>query len=61
MRSTTGVIGFIGGNPTFSVEQSRTGFEQGAAFEDPDIIVLSRYLGPVENPGVTAVRRPGLA
>lgn len=61
MRSTTGIVGFIGGNPTFSVEQSRTGFEQGAAFQDSDITVLSRYLGPVENPGVTAVRRPDLA
>ena len=61
MRSTSGVVGFIGGNPTFSVEQSRTGFEQGATFRNPDIKVLSRYLGPVENPGVKATRSPDLA
>ncbi len=61
MRSTSGVVGFIGGNPTFSVEQSRTGFEQGATFRNPDIKVLSSYLGPVENPGVKAIRSPDLA
>jgi basic membrane lipoprotein Med (substrate-binding protein (PBP1-ABC) superfamily)/DNA-binding SARP family transcriptional activator len=61
LKSNSGIVGFIGGFPTLQVEQSRSGFEQGATFQNPDITVLSRYLGPVENPGWTATRSPDLA
>jgi basic membrane lipoprotein Med (substrate-binding protein (PBP1-ABC) superfamily)/DNA-binding SARP family transcriptional activator len=59
--SGTGVIGFVGGLQTLPAETSRTGFEQGALFADPDVTVVSRYLGPVENPLATAKTRPDLA
>jgi basic membrane lipoprotein Med (substrate-binding protein (PBP1-ABC) superfamily)/DNA-binding SARP family transcriptional activator len=59
--SETGIVGFVGGLQTFPAERSRTGFEQGAMFEDPDITVISMYLGPVENPRTTARTQPDLA
>jgi basic membrane lipoprotein Med (substrate-binding protein (PBP1-ABC) superfamily)/DNA-binding SARP family transcriptional activator len=59
--SETGVVGFIGGLQIFPTESSRTGFEQGAHFVDPDITVVSAYLGPVENPRATARTKPDLA
>lgn len=61
LKSDTGVVGFVGGLQTFRSEQSRSGFEQGARFVDPDITMLSRYLGPVENPSTRANRSPDLA
>jgi len=59
--SETGMVGFIGGHQTVPAERSRTGFEQGAVFEDPDITVVSMYVGPVENPSVKARTQPQLA
>jgi len=59
--SRTGVIGFVGGLQSLPAETSRTGFEQGAIFADPNVTVVSRYLGPVENPRATAKIRPDLA
>ena len=59
--SQTGMVGFVGGLQSFPSERSRTGFEQGARFEDPDIDVVSMYVGPVENPGIKARTTPDLA
>jgi basic membrane lipoprotein Med (substrate-binding protein (PBP1-ABC) superfamily)/DNA-binding SARP family transcriptional activator len=59
--SETGIVGFIGGYQTLPSEQSRTGFEQGAMFEDPDVQVRSEYVGPVGNPVVKARTQPDLA
>jgi basic membrane lipoprotein Med (substrate-binding protein (PBP1-ABC) superfamily)/DNA-binding SARP family transcriptional activator len=59
--SKTGVVGFVGALQTLPSERSRTGFEQGARYGDPDVTVLSTYLGPVENPRATARARPQLA
>lgn len=59
--SDTGMVAFIGGLQTFRSEQSRSGFEQGARFVDPDIEVESWYLGPVDNPSTSASRSPDLA
>ncbi len=61
MATETGIVGFIGGRQSTSVERSRTGFEQGVTFTDPDVRVMSTYLGPVENPWATAESRPDLA
>lgn len=58
--SQTGVVGFVGGLQSFPSEQSRTGFEQGVRFEDPDVSVVSMYVGPIENPSVKARTQPGL-
>jgi len=57
----TGVVGFIGAVPVPRVAAARTGFEEGVLFEDPDVEVISRKLGPVANPLVDAGRRPDLA
>lgn len=59
--SRTGKVGFVGGFQTDPTERSRTGFEQGALFEDPDILVSSMYVGPVENPQVKARTQADLA
>ena len=59
-RSESGVVGFVGGFQSFPSEQSRAGFEQGALFENPDIEVVSMYVGPVENPNVEARTVPRL-
>ncbi len=61
MTTETGIVGFIGGLQSPPVERSRTGFEQGAVFEDSGIRVISKYLGPMENPWATAGSRPDLA
>lgn len=61
LKTNSGVVGFVGGLQTFSSEQSRSGFEQGARFIDPEITVLSRYLGPVDDPLTRANRSPELA
>ena len=57
----TGVVGFIGGYQSLPSESARTGFEQGVVFEDPDVTVMSMYMGPVDNPGVKARTQPDLA
>jgi len=61
MTSRTGIVGFVGGFQSFPSEGSRTGFEQGAHFENPDITVVSKYVGPVGSPSVKARTQPGLA
>jgi len=59
--SQTGIVGFIGGFQTLPSERSRTGFEQGARFENPDVSVVSMYVGPVDTPIVKAQTQPDLA
>ena len=61
LQSRTGVVAFIGGVQSFRSEQSRTGFEQGARWADPEISVLSFYIGPVTSPLTRANRSPDLA
>ncbi len=61
MTTETGIVGFIGGLQAPPTERSRTGFEQGAAYERSDVRVISKYIGPVENPLATAGSRPDLA
>jgi basic membrane lipoprotein Med (substrate-binding protein (PBP1-ABC) superfamily)/DNA-binding SARP family transcriptional activator len=59
--SKSGIVGFVGGFQTAPTERSRTGFEQGVHFENPDVQVVSMYVGPVENPQVAARTQPDLA
>jgi len=59
--SKTGIVGFIGGVQVPPTEASRTGFEEGALLLTPDTEVLSRYIGPIENPLATATAQRELA
>ncbi|HSL75723.1 MAG TPA: BTAD domain-containing putative transcriptional regulator [Candidatus Limnocylindrales bacterium] len=43
-KTTTGVVGFIGGLDDWFIWQFEAGFEAGARAVDPDIVVLSTYL-----------------
>ncbi len=61
MTTNTEIVAFIGAVPTPQVEAARTGFEEGVRFHDSDVQVLSRYIGPVENPMATAGAKPNLA
>ncbi len=61
MATETGVVGFIGGVQSPRVESSRSGFEQGATYRDSGVKVISKYLGPIENPLATAASSPDLA
>ncbi|MGQ0848160.1 MAG: nSTAND1 domain-containing NTPase [Actinomycetota bacterium] len=54
LSSETGKVGFIGGYQTFRTERSRNGFEQGAAWIDPEIALVATYIGPVADPVVRA-------
>lgn len=47
--SQSGRVGFVGGFQSFRTEKSRNGFEQGAAWAEDGIDVVSTYLGPVVN------------
>jgi basic membrane lipoprotein Med (substrate-binding protein (PBP1-ABC) superfamily) len=58
--TTTGIVAFIGGAQIPRAEASRTGFEQGALFEDANVEVMSSYIGPVEDPLATAAAQPDL-
>ena len=61
LTSKTHIIGFVGGaQVTGAVEPLQAGYEAGARYIDPGITVLSRYLGPLEQP-FEAFDRPDLA
>lgn len=61
LTTTTDKVAFIGGLQDFTRESARTGFEQGVAFEDSGVEVISTYLGPLENPLATWNTNPELA
>lgn len=61
LSSRTGAVGFIGAYQTFRTERSRNGFEQGARWADPDISVLSTFVGPVIDPVARVESRDDLA
>ncbi len=61
LSTRTDRVGFIGGYQTFRSEQSRNGFERGVTWIDPEIEVVSVFLGPVVDPVVAAERRDDLA
>ena len=61
LTSKTHIIGFVGGaQVTGAVEPLQAGYEAGARYIDPGITVVSRYLGPLEQP-FEAFDRPDLA
>ena len=45
MMSKTGTIGFIGGMENPVIQKFEAGFAQGAKYINPDIKVLSVYIG----------------
>ncbi len=61
LSSQTGTVGFIGGYQTFRTERSRNGFERGARWADPDVNVVSSFIGPVVDPIALAESRDDLA
>jgi basic membrane lipoprotein Med (substrate-binding protein (PBP1-ABC) superfamily)/DNA-binding SARP family transcriptional activator len=61
LTTEMGKVGFVGGYQTFRTEGSRNGFEQGVASIDPEITVVSTYLGPVTDPVVRAETSEDLA
>ncbi len=61
LSTRTDKVGFIAGYQTFRSERSRNGFERGAIWINPDIEVLSMFLGPVVDPGVKAEMSDDLA
>jgi basic membrane protein A and related proteins len=44
LRTETGVVGFVGGQPIHFIELFRAGFEAGVAHVDPDVQVLVTYV-----------------
>jgi basic membrane protein A len=61
LTSETGTVGFIGGHQTLRTERSRNGFEQGALWIEPEITVVSMYIGPVTDPYLRAETQDDLA
>ncbi len=61
LSTRTDQVGFIGGYQTFRSERSRNGFERGAIWINPEIEVLSMFLGPVVDPTVRAEMSDDLA
>ena len=53
----TGIVGFVGAEPSADQEELRAGFEAGAKSVDPDIEVVAAYLGPVRIRQQCTVRR----
>jgi basic membrane protein A and related proteins len=44
LETSSGVVGFVGGQPVALVEEFRAGFEAGAARAAPDVVVLATYV-----------------
>lgn len=61
LSTGSGKVGFIGGYQTFRSERSRNGFERGAFWINPEIEVVSMFLGPVVDPGIRAELSDDLA
>jgi basic membrane lipoprotein Med (substrate-binding protein (PBP1-ABC) superfamily)/DNA-binding SARP family transcriptional activator len=59
LASRTGVVGFVGGLPLPIIEEFRAGFEAGARFVDPTVVVLAIYL-TLDFDTHTAFMRPDL-
>ena len=53
----TGIVGFVGAEPSADQEELRAGFEAGATSVDPDIEVVAAYLGAVRIRQQCTVRR----
>lgn len=51
MCSKTGTIGFVGGSDVPTINRFFLGYEEGALYVDPDIKVLSSYVGSFADPG----------
>lgn len=61
LSTRTDMVGFIGGYQTFRSERARNGFERGAIWINPEIEVLSMFLGPIVDPLVRAATSDDLA
>lgn len=48
-KSTTGVIGFIGGMEIPTIQKYQTGYEEGVAYVNPDATVIAKYVGNDNN------------
>jgi basic membrane protein A len=45
MRSKSGIIGFVGGMEIPTIQRFQVGYEEGAKYVNPDIVVKSMYIG----------------
>jgi basic membrane protein A len=48
-KSTTGVIGFIGGMEIPTIQKYQTGYEEGVAYVNPTASVIAKYVGNDNN------------
>ncbi len=44
LKTRSGIVGFIGGQPVALIEEFRAGFEAGAALAAPDVAVVATYV-----------------
>lgn len=51
MFTKTGVIGFIGGADSPAINRFYVGYEEGAKYVNPDVKVISSYVGSFSDPG----------